>query len=225
MKPHLNLSEKLISAGQKPKLVYAFLLGGNSLSIGLGLLLYFLGTGILAPLLLIGGGFGLSVIYLSSLFGKKGKEEKGLLEEFVRIFEYFSIYVKNGFPIYSALESVIPYSSVSMEEKLRELLASIDKDKSVAPFVRFATYFPSLSIKEVMVSVYLMGEQGGSEAYFRQFSALFDSLATNERKAEMEKSLERQSNLSALPLLGSGLTMLLVTVGLVAIIGGVLNGL
>lgn len=225
MKARQSLSEKLVLAGQKPKLVYVFLLGVNALSIGASLLLYFLGAGILPSLLLIGGGFGLSVMYFSSLFGKKGKEEKKLLQEFVRIFEYFSIYVKNGFPIYSALESVIPYASSSMEEKLRELLSSIDKDKSVAPFVRFAGYFPSLSIKEVMVSVYLMGEQGGSEAYFRQFSALFDSFASNERKAEMDKSLERQSNLSALPLLGSGLTMLLVTVGLVAIIGGVLNGL
>jgi hypothetical protein len=201
------------------------LIGGNLLAIGVAIILYLLVKSIIPVFLLVASSFSLSALYLYSLVGKKGKEEKDLTSEFVRIFEYYGIFVKNGLPVYSALEGVIPFCSSSMEDKLRELLKGIGDDKSVTPYVHFASYFPSLAIKEVMVSVFLMSEQGGSENYLRQFSLLFDSLASDERKVELEKRLERQSNLSALPLLGAGLTMLLITVGLIAIIGGVLNGL
>lgn len=225
MKKRQTLNEKLIEAGQNPKLIFGSLLGANLLAIGVALVLYFLTKSIIPTFLLVASSFALSTLYLYSLVGKKGKEEKDLTSEFVKIFEYYGIFVKNGLPVYSALEGVIPFASPSMEEKLRELLKGIGNDKSVTPYVHFASYFPSLAIKEVMVSVYLMSEQGGSENYLRQFSLLFDSLANDERKLELEKRLDRQSNLSALPLLGAGLTMLLITVGLIAIIGGVLNGL
>lgn len=225
MKVKQTLNEKLVEAGQNPKLIYGVLIGSNVLAIGVATVLYFLVKSIIPVFLLVAASFALSALYLYSLIGQKGKEEKDLTSEFVRIFEYYGIFVKNGLPVYSALEGVIPFSSSLMEEKIRELLKGIGEDKSVAPYIHFASYFPSLAIKEVMVSVFLMSEQGGSENYLRQFSLLFDSLASEERKLELEKRLDRQSNLSALPLLGSGLTMLLITVGLIAIIGGVLNGL
>jgi hypothetical protein len=151
---------------------------------------------------------------------KSAEQEEKLEEEFVRLFTYFSIYVQDGLPIYSALQELTKFASPTMKERLKDLLNDIDHDKSVKPYISFAALFPSLSVKEVMISVYKMVDEGASETYLRQYAAIFDSLAEDKRTKEKERHKRSLGNLAFLPLLASGLTSALITIGIMTVIGG-----
>jgi hypothetical protein len=155
----------------------------------------------------------------------KAREQAAMEQEFIQIFSYFSIYVRNHVPVYHALEECEAYASLPMGDRLRRLLSAVDQDKSVRPFVAFADEFSSNEIRQVMLSVYQMVDQGGNEAYLRQFSLLFEQLSSNKQGEALKKQEEQLSTACMLPLLASGLTMILVTVGVVVAIGGLIDGL
>jgi hypothetical protein len=145
--------------------------------------------------------------------------------EFTRIFAYFSIYIRDGLPVYHALEECIRYASPEMERRLRNLLEGIDEDKSVAPYIAFSDNFHSMEIRQLLISIYRMVDEGGGESYIRQFNVLFESLQANQAKAELERMDSRLGSAAILPMADSALVMLLITIGIIQIIGGYINGI
>jgi hypothetical protein len=154
---------------------------------------------------------------------KKEKKDEDLEEEFVGLFTYFSIYLEDGLTVYGALQELLKFSSPEMDRRLTILIRGIDKDKTVTPFIAFASLFKNLAIKEVMIAAFKMVEEGGNGPFMRQYSAIFDALSAEKRKLRKERHLQALGNLAFLPLLASGLTSALITIGIMAVIGGV-NG-
>jgi hypothetical protein len=176
------------------------------------------------------GGFGLVIVLADYFFLGRGdrllKAQKEKFEaEFVHIFAYFSIFIENGFPVYPALSEAKRFASPALAEKMGKLLQGIDEDKTVTPFLAFAEIFPSLEIRQVMISIYKMAEEGGGEAYIRQFQTIFASLASQKRKDLLGKTKSRLEGLCFLPLIDSGVTMGLIVIGIVIVIGDLVNGL
>ena len=155
----------------------------------------------------------------------KLKIEDNLVDEFVKLFTFFGIYIRDGFNVYNALEEIRKYASERFLAMLEQLLEDIEKDKSVAPFVGFGRKFNSLQIKEVMVSVYQMVDEGSGDAYINQFKHLFGKLSDYRHEAETSRKLNRLENLAFLPLAGSGIAMLVLTMGIMEVMGGVMSGL
>ena len=143
-------------------------------------------------------------------------------DEFVRLFTFFGIYVNDGFNVYNALEAIQAYAGPEFKKLLKKLLLDIESDKSVTPFVTFASALESVQIKEVMVSVYQMVDEGGGGAYITQFQHLFGSLSEQRHQANREKRIGALENLSFLPLAGSGIAMLVMTMAIVQIMGGIM---
>ena len=108
---------------------------------------------------------------------------------------------------------------------MRNLLEAIDTDKSVAPYIAFSENFPSMEIRQLLISIYRMVDEGGGESYIRQFNVLFDALEANKNKERLEKTDSRLGNLGMFPMADSALVMLLITLGIVQIIGGYVNGI
>lgn len=225
-KAQIPLSEKMAAAGLNPKNEFLTMgLADVALAVFAGLS-YFLLKQTAIAFFLLGILIAFDYYTLTKFKRKKATEDTLLETEFVRLFTYFGIYVDDGLPVYSALSEIMKFASPPMESRLKELLAGIDKDKTVTPFIRFASEFPSLSIREVLISVYKMVDEGTNGAYLRQFSTLFASLAAEKRKIENGRVLDRLGSVSFLPLAASGLTSALITIGIVTIIGGITsNGL
>ena len=80
-----------------------------------------------------------------------------------------------------------------------------------------------MKIKEVMVSIYAMIEEGGGGAYIARFQHIFGKLSDDKHLRAKEKRVESLQNLSFLPLLGSGIAMLMLTVALMEIMGSLMN--
>ena len=152
------------------------------------------------------------------------KEEMALRKEFVNLFGFLEIYLSNKIPPYASLQKLLPFASETMGKRINELIDGIDHDKSVAPYVQFASSFSSFAIKEVMISVYLIGELGFESEYLTQFHLLFSSFSEQEKRDQLDQKGKRLGNLQFFPLVGSALTMLMVTLGIMGAIGGIING-
>lgn len=223
--PQKSWGEKMQEVGLNPKkeLVFAGII--NTLILGIAV--YFsVGEGQLTPALMLLLLLAFCDYFILSKANRLIKERDVRLEsEFVKIFTYFSIYVREGTPVYHALEETRSFASEEMGFLLSRLLSDIDHDKSVAPYIAFSEHFPSLEIRQVLISVYKMVDEGGSEAYIRQFNVLFDGLATMKKQEANDHLKSLLENLCILPMADSGLTMLLISVGVIVVIGGMSNGL
>lgn len=192
-----------------------FLLIGVALYFwkGFGILLAFPGLGLL--------------IYAFYFFSRYGALRKAKLErlnaEFVEIFTYFGVFINDGFTVYNALERVKAYAGEEMGRYIEELLQDIDEDKSVAPFVRFAARFDDVAVKEVLLSVYQMVDEGSGGVYIRQFQRLFGKLSDTRYALDKERRLSRLDTLAFLPLAGAGIAILSLTLSIMEIMGDMLN--
>ena len=208
------------------------------LSFGKEMTRYFIGVVVFAGLFALvylwkGLGFLLIfpalafLLYTYWFFTRYGAKRRARLDayvaEFVELFTYFGVFVNDGFTVYNAIERIIDYASEDMKAHLRRLLEDIDQDKSVAPFVRFAAIFEDISIKEVMLSVYRIIDDGTNGLYIRQFQRLFGKLSDVRYAMEKERRLSTLDTMAFLPLAGSGIAMLALTLSLVEIMGGMLD--
>lgn len=146
-------------------------------------------------------------------------------KEFVALFTYFEIYISNGVNIYNALENIAQFASPFLKEKIDQLLFEIDNDKTVQPYVKFAHSFQSLLIEQLMVSIFQMVDQGCNSSYLRQFQLLFDKISEERHKQDIASRLKKIEMLSVCPLIGAGMITIIITVGIVSIIGGVISGI
>lgn len=200
------------------------LIAGNLCLVGLGIYYLLVKAEMMISIFPFFGAVVFSYALLQYSFGSKKREEVALEKEFVHIFGFFETYLRNRVPVYSALNQLIAYASDSMADKIRTLIEEIDQNKTVEPYIHFAENFSSLAIKEVMISIYLLVEQGENDLYLRQFSTLFSSFSKEEKKMHREKRIASLSNLHFFPLVGSAITMIMITIGIMNAIGGIMNG-
>lgn len=169
--------------------------------------------------------FDLIVDYLFlSNYGTKAKaidEERE--NEFVTAISYFEIFIENRNNVYQSFNKVIQYTSEWMKEAISSLLVDIDKDKSVQPFVNFAKKFKIKIATNIMLSIYSMVDQGESFEQIKQFQLIFDELLKSKQLENAEKKKRSLSILASLPLVGAALITIVLTVGVISIIGDLVN--
>ena len=158
----------------------------------------------------------------SSLERNKRNEE---LREFVALFNFFRIYIHNGYSVYSSLKEIRAFASISLSESLETLIAEMDEDKSVTPFIKFARRMDDLIIEEMMISIYQMIDDGNNSAYLNQFELIFDKYSSLMQESEIRNKDRKLGSMSYGPLIGSGFLIIMVTVGVIEVIGEMLNGL
>ena len=220
-----SLGKKIEAAGLNPKaellkVGILFLLTAG-LTVG-AYFLYGFSYVLIAPIgLFLAGLYFVYTRYDAILKGKSDENQ----EEFVRLFTYFSVYIGNNYNVYKGLESIIPFASPKMAEKLQKLLKAIDEDKTVQPFADFAAEFPDPKIREVMISIYQMVEEGSLSRYLEQFHRLFARLSEEKHEGVARKRLGKLESLSFLPLVGAGISLLMLALAVAEVLGGILSGL
>ena len=220
-----SLKQKYIESGLNFRFEMTLLFIQVALTLALeGVIYFFYGLSffLVVPFLLL---MGLLLYSYMKLDKNKRKMQEEDVNEFIRIFTFFSIYIEDGYNVYQSLKEVKEFASTRVKQKLEKLLSEIEEDKSVAPYINFASYFTLSKIKEVMIAIFEMVDEGSGGAYIAQFKYIFSKLRDNEYENSKARKLERLSALSFLPLLGSGLTMVMLALCLVTIMGGIMDGI
>lgn len=143
--------------------------------------------------------------------------------EFVMIFTFFKIYLHNGYSVYSAFKEIRNFAEKDLLTRIVDLLKEIDEDKSVQPFVRFGRKFNDLMIEEMMISLYQMIDDGSNTTSLTQFDLIFDKIREEECRRELDKKRGRLASMSAMPLVGSGLLIVMVTFGVITVMEEMVN--
>lgn len=217
-----KIEEKMRALGLDPKKQWGLLALIDLLIVGAGFGVYHLYR---LPVLLASFVLLLPVVdvvflgHYDQLLAAKGER---MVDQFVESFTYFSIYVGDGYNVYRALEETAAISKEEVRPAFEALLKQIDGDKSLQPYLDFAAKFPSLSVKQVMLSVYQMVDEGGT-SFLASFQRLFGSFSKERHLAQVERHKKSLGSLQSLPLIGSGITMLALVAALLSILGDYFN--
>lgn len=166
-----------------------------------------------------------SYFYFSRYKSMERKQNDKDVIEFVNLFAFFRIYLKNGFGVYSSLKEVTNFASSSLREKLIQLTTEIDEDKTIAPFIHFARHFSDLLIEEMMVSIYQMVDDGTDSNHLIQFELIYDKFSELQYDAQLKNKDRGLSNITTSALVGSAYLIITITLGVFTLIGEMLNGI
>lgn len=175
---------------------------------------------VMVPVLL-----GFTYLYVSRYKAMEDKRKQNDLLEFVNLFAFFRIYLKNGLNVYSALKEMVNFANQNLRELLQKLVDEIDENKSVEPFIKFARYFNNLLVEEMMVSVYQIIDDGSDSNHLVQFELIYDKFSETLQKERLNAKDKSLANLTVSALVGSAYLITVVTVGIILILGDMMNGL
>ena len=185
----------------------------NLLVLGSIALIYFLLNNVVVSIFILIALIVIDYFLLSRFNDKKKALLKSRENELIAIISYFEVYVQNKNNVYQSFNMLIPYCSPWMKDKIEVLLKEIDEDKTVQPFVNFASNFHQLSTHSLMLSIYQMVDQGENTHQLKQFDVIFTELARNRNRA----------NMSTFPLIGAGLITITLTMSILSILGDLIN--
>lgn len=148
-----------------------------------------------------------------------------ICNEFVSLLPFFRTYLKNRFSVYQALKELISFAGDKLSERLTKLIDDIDNDKTITPFINFSKTFENSSIEQLMISIYQMIDEGNDSPYLMQFETIFSKLRDELYASIIEKRNKELGNMSLFPLLGSSLLIIMISFGVMEVIGGMISGL
>ena len=169
--------------------------------------------------------FVFSIVYLTRYSKRIAARNSENLQDFATLFGYFRIYIHNGYSVYSALKELLNFANPDLEKSIRTLIAEIDEDKTVQPFINFSKQFNEIIIEELMISIYQLIDDGESSDYLMQFELIFDKFSEILYEKYLKSKDSKLATLSSAPLIGSCFLIVVLTVGIISIIGELVNGI
>lgn len=145
--------------------------------------------------------------------------------EFIRVFSFLMVYLENDYNIYNSFSELIAFCSPVLKERIKTLLQDMDSNKTITPFIAFSNNYENHLIEQTMVSIYQMIDQGSSGVYLLQFNLMFDKLLEENHYDNQEQHFKKMDFINSLPLVGAAMVTIILTLAIVEIIGGMLNGL
>ena len=158
-------------------------------------------------------------------YSKIEKEKKVKLDEsFIEVFSFLRIYLSNKETVYHSLNEVRAFADEEMNTKLELLINQIDEDKSIKPYIDFASSFSDKVIEEVMIALYEITNSGSSDIYLNQFNKIFEELKTRIENEKSYKRIRFFENLNIFSVVGSGMIMIILSFCVISLLGGIING-
>ena len=174
---------------------------------------------------LIAVAFGAVVIYfyLSRYKTLEKKLETAHINEFISLLSYFEIFISNGHNVYQSFLLLLPYSSEYLKDAIESLIAQIDTDKTVGPYITFASKFNSRVIDSLMLSIYQMVDNGENSTQLTEFDLLFNNIKIKFSDELIDNKKKALDSLNSFPLLGAGAITIMLSLSIISLIGDYIN--
>lgn len=176
-------------------------------------------------LLFLGLGISLFLCYalLNKHLGMKTKLKKERDEEFINLINYFQTFIKNRNNVYQSFNKLLEYSSDWMQEKITRFLHDVDLDKSVKPFIDFASNFKLIIAKNIMLSIYQMVDEGEDNLHLSQFDSLLMQLDQSHQEQLKEDKKKSLQMLTSSPMIGAVLITIILSISIIRVMGDMIN--
>ena len=141
----------------------------------------------------------------------------------ISLLSFFEQFLSNGSNVYVAFRELIPYSSTVMEEAITSLLNQIDVDKTVGPFINFASKFDNHIIESLMLSIYQLVDNGESSEQFKEFSILFNGIEKEHQIKMIEEKKSKLDTMDSWPLFGAGGITIMLAMAILNVMGDLVD--
>ena len=220
-----NLKEKMLILGLNPKKEFTILSIFDLVLLVAAVVLYIVFKEVFYLAVCIGVAFIFDLLFLSRYSKQINARNSQNLQEFATLFGYFRIYIHNGFSVYSALKELVNFANDDLKKMLQELIDEIDVDKTVQPFIKFGKRFNEIIVEEMMISIYQLIDDGETSSYLVQFELIFDKFSDLLYENYLRSKDKKLGTLSSAPLIGSSFLIVVLTIGILGVIGEVVNGI
>lgn len=221
----MKLKQKMIYLGLNPKREFGILAIIDFVLLLAAALLYVFLKELLYPGIALGVMLVFDLLFMTRYSKQISEKNSENLRDFATIFGYFRVYIHNGFSVYSALKELVNFANDYLQKSLNTLIKEIDADKSVQPFVKFARQFNEIIIEEMMISIYQMIDDGEQSDYLIQFEMIFDKFSDLLYERYIKSKNSKLGTICSSALVGSCFLIIVLTLGIIGLIGDMINGI
>ena len=218
-----TFKDRLSSLGlsyQKELLIISLIL---VLSIAIFLVIFLFLKEIYVALIALAFGGVLLYLYTSRYKSLERKKEKDNVDELISLLAYFEIFISNGHNVYTSFKMLLPYSSQYLQDAISSLLNQIDVDKTVGPYITFASKFNNRVIDSLMLSIYQMVDNGENVSELTEFDLLFNNIKNKQQEEQIDSYNKSLDSMNSFPLIGAGAITIILSISIISIIGDYIN--
>lgn len=202
---------------------FLILLFGNLILVSFILVVLFFWKNILSIVSLFICLIAFNFWYFSSIQHSKNSELEMHRLEFVQFISFFQIFLKNGCNVYNALKKASDFSSLFLKQLIDGLLESIDRDKTIIPFIQFAKHFSDATIEKVVISIYQMIDEGNNSKYLTKFNLLFERISEEKMNQSFYSYQRKLDSITLFPLVGAAIITISISFGIISMLGDMIN--
>lgn len=115
---------------------------------------------------------GFARLYYVMKKEKKEHEKRENDAAFLRFLRDFRLAIRLENHVPFAIKEALIYQNETMQQWGNHLLASLQEDATVAPFLEFASKFDDIHAREWMTAIYYLSQNGDVDAFFTQTEVL-----------------------------------------------------
>ena len=148
-----TLKERITALGLSYQKEMTFLFLIVILAIALSFLTYIFLKRIYFPIFIGVGSLIVIYVYLSRYSSLEKKYENEHVDQLISLLSYFKIFISNGNNVYTSFKMLLPYADIFIQDAINSMLMQIDVDKTVGPYINFASKFNNRTIESLMLSI------------------------------------------------------------------------
>jgi hypothetical protein len=212
----ISKRESIMNSKLNPH-IYFILIGLSTL------LLTFIGWSLFEASIL---GLGLVVFLEIGLWVYVDNQKDNRLQtkqkEMMNAYRLIKVMLMQAVSPYQALQTIMPFVGSELGEHIHDLLMAIDQDKSIHPYLHFASGFQSLMIEQLFFALYQLENQGGHSQQLQQFQYLFDQVEHQFYQGQLNQFHEGMQNANGYVMVATGLIAFSLLIGVMQLIAGMM---
>ena len=218
-----SLKDRINALGLSYQKEMMFLILLIVIVIALAFITYIFVKQIYFPLFIVGGGAIAVYFYLSRYSSLERKQEKEHVDQLISLLSYFEIFISNGNNVYTSFKMLIPYAEIFIQDAINAMLMQIDVDKTIGPYINFASKFNNRTIESLMLSIYQMVDNGENTIELSEFNLLFNNIKEKHFDEMIDSHKKSLDLFNSFPLIGAGAITIVLSLCIVSIIGDYIN--
>ena len=218
-----SLKERITALGLSYQKEMLIILMIALLGIGGALALILLLNQVIIGVIIIAAGIIGLYFYISRYSSLERRLQKKHVDELVSLISYFEIFISNGHNVYTSFKMLIEYANPFLQDALTSMLNQIDVDKTVGPYINFASKFNDHIIESLMLSIYQMVDNGEKSINLNEFDILFNSIKDKYQDDLIENKKRSLDSLNSFPLIAAGAITLVLSLSIISVIGDYIN--
>lgn len=193
------------------------------LTLGAGLSFIFLLNQMLIGIIAVAIGVIIIYFYISRYSTLERKQQKSHVDQLISLISYFEIFISNGHNVYTSFKMLLEYSDSFLQDAITSLLNQIDVDKTVGPYITFASKFNDHIVESLMLSIYQMVDNGEDAINLNEFDILFNNIKDKYHNDLIENQKKSLDSLNTFPLITAGAMTLVLSLTMISVIGDYIN--